>query len=251
MMTTSCGERRPAARGGFTLIELLVSLAIIALLLGVLLPALGNVRGGARLIQCASHQRQVGQALGAYAVDFDSQLPATHGEAAVTPSLFYKPVSGYDLRPAVASYVRDFRVWNCVSTQDAAPLDDPGNTRAAGCYGTYMYFPGHPLPVFGFTGPMPTSIDDRRISASLTLLQDRYRDFESPGLAPLIYNHGEGTRHAPAAGNPSYGGTYGDEGQGINSLFFDGHAAWTPARELSFIGLAQTGPNLRAFGVLP
>ena len=39
-------------------------------------------------------------------------------------------------------------------------------------------------------------------------------------------------------------------GEGVNTLFFDGHVAWTPADQLEVIGPADT-TGLRAFGVLP
>ncbi len=57
--------------GGFTLIELLVVIAIIALLIGILLPALGQARNTARSIVCRGNMRSIGQFQSIYALDND------------------------------------------------------------------------------------------------------------------------------------------------------------------------------------
>ena len=62
--------------GGFTLIELLVVIAIIAVLIGLLLPALGSARASSRALVCSSNMRQMGVAAMMYTDDGRGVLPA-------------------------------------------------------------------------------------------------------------------------------------------------------------------------------
>jgi prepilin-type N-terminal cleavage/methylation domain-containing protein len=62
-------------RKGFTLVELLVVIGIIALLVSILMPALGRARELAKQIQCSSQQNGIGKAIKLYQNDFGDRSP--------------------------------------------------------------------------------------------------------------------------------------------------------------------------------
>ena len=73
---------RPGRHPGFTLVELLVVVAILAMLLGLLLPAVQGAQASARRLQCASNMRQVGLATGLFCDAHRGRFPFTsHNEA--------------------------------------------------------------------------------------------------------------------------------------------------------------------------
>jgi prepilin-type N-terminal cleavage/methylation domain-containing protein/prepilin-type processing-associated H-X9-DG protein len=70
-------SRRPShfAPSGFTLIELLTVIAVIGVLAAILIPAVSRTRQKASLAECASTQRNVGQAMLLYQQDHGGKLP--------------------------------------------------------------------------------------------------------------------------------------------------------------------------------
>lgn len=136
LMTLSGASRgnAPASprglRVGFTVVELLVVIAVIALLISVLMPAVGRARDQTRLTLCQSRLRSIGAASLMYASVNSSFLP-------VEPTLS-NPHRGLIDALSEGRYLDEPRVFYCPSTT-SAELEYSEQNLAAG-FISYFYF---------------------------------------------------------------------------------------------------------------
>ncbi len=98
---------------GFSLVELLVVIAVIALTLAILIPALGKARSAARRLGCASNLRQINMALNMYLDSNENKFPCAEDPVSTRP--YYWLWMGRGWRSFIEPYLAAGIDANCPS----------------------------------------------------------------------------------------------------------------------------------------
>jgi prepilin-type N-terminal cleavage/methylation domain-containing protein len=233
----------------FTLIEVLVVIGIIAVLMGILMPALRKARLSAQRIQCASNMRQIGQAIIAYSNQWKGHAPVKGAQASY-PYLWHKKIMIEPLK----RYGLTLGVMACPSQDLFNPPYDKwvGHMDMDNEYlVNYMYLVGlaDPIPSGAKWYENPPTAAPRKISKKPVRLMvvdmnlffaqgDNGFDIYGPaGSVRWFYsNHAVKNRFDPKR-------TDLDQFvKGSNRLFSDGHVDW--------VGGSQMGRNDRPINIL-
>lgn len=164
-------RRRPGpARRGFTLIELMVVVAVIAVLAGILLPALARAKEKAYQSNCLSNLKQIGLAINMYATENDDSLP---GPVFAGARASYDKNSSQELIWFIADYLGSPHPGNetavspifiCPGYAHKAP--DIGSMVGRKCYllnDDVDPDPANRIPPFGY--PVPPQSEPLKLSA--------------------------------------------------------------------------------------
>ena len=225
-ITSACVSGKPR---GFTLIELLVVVAIIALLVAILVPAVQQARELAVGVACISNARQMGLALVLYLSDYEDTFPVMDWNMNPPPYDDSRLIhsSGFSYMYMLKPYALEPDVWLC--TGPPVPNRDDKNG-----YVVNVKVGGFPNSLCGtswgsYVTAEPAKLGDIHAPASVVLLTEtgapvgRWGDM-SPYFSRRIYFWPWPAWSTPSYGPPHYGGA--------NMVFADGHAQWYDVTEI-------------------
>ena len=191
----SLRELRTPSCAGFTLLELLVVIAVIALLVGLLLPAVQNVRESARRSDCLNHLKQIALAWqlhhdshqqfptggwgGPWQGDPDRGVDAAQpGGWAYNILPFLEQSALHDLGKGLTGSAKRAATTECITTP--LPIFHCSTRRAAVNYPSWKFY-GHPPPYNAEDTDFCAKTDYAACAGSVTTIELTYPDSLAAG----------------------------------------------------------------------
>ncbi|HEX7860087.1 MAG TPA: prepilin-type N-terminal cleavage/methylation domain-containing protein [Verrucomicrobiae bacterium] len=222
---------RASDRKGFTLIELLVVIAIIAILAGMLLPALAKAKSKAKKTSCFNNMKQMGIGMIMYADDNAGLVP--RGNQPFWWQVFIPYLGGS--KAARDQYGR-IKVYSCSSYPDK---------KQVMCYVVNAWQFSTPRDMTGSEVTGPTKIDRVQVPVETAYLADNENGPWRPVFTEKSISISDSLNDVWTPTHLPYARTNsttlsGDRRiaakrheKGSNLLFFDGHAAYKHSRRIT------------------
>lgn len=239
----SSSYSRLGSRKGFTLIELLVVIAIIAILAGMLLPALGKAKAKAKAISCINNLKQTGLAMIMYSDENEGSIPRGNGHPWFLVYMDYMPEGGSE------ENFSGIRIYKCPSY----PNKDP-KKRQVITYSVNAWKFSSPTDMVGSEQVGPSKITAFQEPASSIHIGDNSAGSWRPivtGIRDAVTNLNDVWSPGHLPYNPQTSRLSNERrlaaqrhNQGANYVYLDGHAEFTPSiKVVTNLFREQKNPN--------